>query len=776
MEKVIYFAPGLKPVFKHLDGQHDQSTHGSWANGSSESDYQMSHRPSLGSGTEGDMDGASLDNVSNGIYPDDVYSPRGVQIYGTGYKELDKQAHALIMEYRGKPEKSITIYRAIPKDATTSKISRGDWVTPIKQYAIQHGESNLNDEYQILTKEVKAKEIFTSGDSWLEWGYAPTQVQKHLDGQHDQSSHGSWASGGELASWSPDDAIPASPKNAGGMTATIWENWEHGPDGNQYVELYRQYAGEALGIPVPKSDMAPGGSENYLTQRGFGGSSTDTAKKHAEAIVGAIANGKPTQPALYRGMIATDAESQSLINSITSLKPGDTLDMPLVSTTRSIGVASWYAADRSRGTDPVIMKIQPGAKGVSLSKDTSRYPQDHEVITSGKFEVVSINKVQAPYWQREVLRPSKTVFRDDPTPYYETVGVKQNLGDPKKVYEAVASGNWKSLETPTFKLTDDRHNYSADRPILSAWSQQPAREFTVVEVKFVDSHVIQKAEGTDYGLTFDALFNNIPFIRDEEDVEKHLSGQHDQRTHGSWSGGAGVDITSKLDKVFHPTALVRDRINANKETQAVLDEMKAHQLAQGGAVGDNALKIIAERQGFTNKPKLVATLEDLQKIQSTEGGTIVFRGIADYAQTDGGEVTYTGKQAADDFRNGDYYAGWGMFGNGIYATVKLDGAVAYANLTDDKYNRKGNGSVVSMLIPKDAKRASREVVRETMKSVADTTAKVFSLRPTHRNDLGRALAAKGYQYYDAGDVQNNKIGQIVILDRSMLTVAVEDKK
>jgi hypothetical protein len=53
---------------------------------------------------------------------------------------------------------------------------------------------------------------------------------------------------------------------------------------------------------------------------------------------------------------------------------------------------------------------------------------------------------------------------------------------------------------------------------------------------------------------------------------------------------------------------------------------------------------------------------------------------------------------------------------------------------------------------------------------------VFSLRPTHRNDLGRALAAKGYQYYDAGDVQNNKIGQIVILDRSMLTVAVEDKK
>jgi len=197
-ETICKLFPLLQPepyegdVLKH--GTHDQKTHGSWATGSSESDYEMSHRPSLGSGTEGDMDGASLDNVSNGIYPDDVYSPRGVQIYGTGYKELDKQAHALIMEYRGKPEKSIRIYRAIPKDASTSKIGGGEWVTPIKQYAVQHGQSNLNDDYQILTREVKAKEIFTSGDSWLEWGYAPTAVLKH--GTHDQSTHGNWANGG----------------------------------------------------------------------------------------------------------------------------------------------------------------------------------------------------------------------------------------------------------------------------------------------------------------------------------------------------------------------------------------------------------------------------------------------------------------------------------------------------------------------------------------------------------------------------------------------------
>lgn len=31
--KVIRFEPGLKPTFKHLQGQHDQSSHGAWANG-----------------------------------------------------------------------------------------------------------------------------------------------------------------------------------------------------------------------------------------------------------------------------------------------------------------------------------------------------------------------------------------------------------------------------------------------------------------------------------------------------------------------------------------------------------------------------------------------------------------------------------------------------------------------------------------------------------------------------------------------------------------------
>lgn len=192
MSHIIYFEAGLRPVLKH--GTHDQKDHGNWAKGSESNDYQMSHRPALGRAEEGDTDGASLDNLADGFYPDDIYTPRGLHLFGAGDKELDKQAHAIIMEYRGKPDAPITIYRAIPKSASTSDIHAGDWVTILKEYAVQHGQSNLNDDYKILTREVKASEIFTSGDSWYEWGFSP-KIKKHLAGQHVET-HGRWANSG----------------------------------------------------------------------------------------------------------------------------------------------------------------------------------------------------------------------------------------------------------------------------------------------------------------------------------------------------------------------------------------------------------------------------------------------------------------------------------------------------------------------------------------------------------------------------------------------------
>lgn len=52
-------------------------------------------------------------------------------------------------------------------------INPGDWVTISLQYAKEHGQSNLNNKYTVLSKIVRASELFTDGDSIHEWGYLP---------------------------------------------------------------------------------------------------------------------------------------------------------------------------------------------------------------------------------------------------------------------------------------------------------------------------------------------------------------------------------------------------------------------------------------------------------------------------------------------------------------------------------------------------------------------------------------------------------------------------
>jgi hypothetical protein len=108
-----------------------------------------------------------------GAYPDDFYSPNGVQYYGTG----DARDASIISQFQSlkdKPNQTITIYRAVPKNTPKGKaISQGDWVTTDYRYAKEHGEGALNGDYRIVKKEVAARDIYTNGDSIYEWGYDP---------------------------------------------------------------------------------------------------------------------------------------------------------------------------------------------------------------------------------------------------------------------------------------------------------------------------------------------------------------------------------------------------------------------------------------------------------------------------------------------------------------------------------------------------------------------------------------------------------------------------
>ena len=78
--------------------------------------------------------------------------------YDEMQKEVYKEISNMIKELSLEKQKPI-------------KINNGDWVTTSKLYAKQHGESNLNNNYKIVTKAVKASQLYTDGNSIFEWGY-----------------------------------------------------------------------------------------------------------------------------------------------------------------------------------------------------------------------------------------------------------------------------------------------------------------------------------------------------------------------------------------------------------------------------------------------------------------------------------------------------------------------------------------------------------------------------------------------------------------------------
>ena len=115
---------------------------------------------------------APLYDASRDIYPDDIYTdPMAWNYYGHGgdIRSIDKETINIIRAYKDKPNDTIEIYRAVPKGI--KGINRGDWVTINKRYAKIHGESPLKGNYDIISKKVKAKELWTDGNSIHEWGY-----------------------------------------------------------------------------------------------------------------------------------------------------------------------------------------------------------------------------------------------------------------------------------------------------------------------------------------------------------------------------------------------------------------------------------------------------------------------------------------------------------------------------------------------------------------------------------------------------------------------------
>lgn len=67
----------------------------------------------------------------------------------------------------------VWVYRAVPKSVKEGNLqSDGQWVTPSREYARQHGQSRFGKgEYRIIKENVRADQLWFNGDSINEWGF-----------------------------------------------------------------------------------------------------------------------------------------------------------------------------------------------------------------------------------------------------------------------------------------------------------------------------------------------------------------------------------------------------------------------------------------------------------------------------------------------------------------------------------------------------------------------------------------------------------------------------
>jgi hypothetical protein len=261
-------------------------------------------------------------------------------------------------------------------------------------------------------------------------------------------------------------------------------------------------------------------------------------------------------------------------------------------------------------------------------------------------------------------------------------------------------------------------------------------------------------------------------------IVKHQ--QHDQQSHGNWAsggyakiGGAGVDITKKLDEIF-----------ADPETTLDLQNRLQAQIDAGQKGSDVALDLILKAQGFNGKPKTTKTIKEINELEKTGEYITVYRGVTDFSSEasrsgkgdENSKISQTATQSLKDFTEGEYFTGQGVSGSGTYTTTEKDLADSYSSTVDESDGVFNNGKTMKILIPKNIKIASPQLVKKVTKDVSDFWSKKFNegvndVAPNHENNVGRKLASLGYQAYEGG--MSNVRMNYIILDRSAIVVSKE---
>ena len=240
------------------------------------------------------------------------------------------------------------------------------------------------------------------------------------------------------------------------------------------------------------------------------------------------------------------------------------------------------------------------------------------------------------------------------------------------------------------------------------------------------------------------------------------------------------DLTQELKTYFGTTVEQYLKSEGYKDVQQKLVDKQS--IATG--VGDLKLEVIADKQGFSGLPRVVSS-DEMDQLEK-QGWTIAYRGIADDYEDD--ILATPAKKLAEQFRTGEYFAGLGTSGNGIYFAKDEMVAETYAGNTTTKtlggvtYSVKSEvpkGTVIKVAIPPNALMTENDFKYELGKLRDLQKGTYYDGEWYGDDDIGRNLAAKGVRGAEISlslGLGNTATGSkaIIIYDRSML--AVEESK
>jgi hypothetical protein len=264
----------------------------------------------------------------------------------------------------------------------------------------------------------------------------------------------------------------------------------------------------------------------------------------------------------------------------------------------------------------------------------------------------------------------------------------------------------------------------------------------------------------------------LAFIKASFGGDRSAAGRYaaEQRWKGHVKAGVKVpatakakDITEELKTYFGTDTETYQKSQGYEDVRQRLIDQQKRTTGQG----DLQLELIAKKQGFDGLPKVVSS-EEMSRLEK-EGWTIAYRGIEDSEEG-------SGEDFAEQFRTGEYFAGLGVYGNGIYFASERAVAKVYSG------GSGGGGAIIKIAIPPNViltESDFKERLAKHRDTVMDSSAvDQWGTRQGEfygGSDLGRALAAQGVRGASLTGFVMSKTSEVIIIwDRSML--AVEESK